>query len=99
MKQESTVEAKVSYWQEMVAIQEASGLSARQFCERQGLVLSQFYYWRRRLRADSFSSISPSADPVAPFVELGLSKDPGLGSSWEIRLELGSGCVLQIRRG
>ncbi len=59
MKQKSTVEAKVSYWQDLVAAQEAGGLSARQFCAHQGLVLSQFYYWRRRLQAGSSSFWGP----------------------------------------
>jgi len=60
-------------WQGLLVEQEASGHSARQFCQERGLSLPQFYYWRRRLR--NGATIARPAHtitvPVPDFVELG----------------------------
>ncbi len=95
-------EEKTQYWQEMVTAQETSGLSAPQFCQGQGLVLSQFYYWRQRLRGGaSQKTAAPSSVASLPeFLELGLPGEREAEiSPLEIRLDLGAGCTLTIRRG
>ncbi|MGE0047757.1 MAG: hypothetical protein AB7T01_02325 [Acidithiobacillus sp.] len=64
--------------------------------------LPQFYYWRRRLRNGAgLATVRPARAievPLPAFVELGDGgADPS--TSLEIRLELGGGCTLCIRRG
>ncbi|MEY2341426.1 hypothetical protein AB4090_04865 [Acidithiobacillus sp. IBUN Pt1247-S3] len=102
-QRETAVSERAWGWQQRVRAQEESGLSVRQFCEQQGLSLPQFYYWRRRLRESTPApGATDSADLTSAFVELGLAglcppKDPV--APLEIRLDLGGGCVLSIRRG
>jgi hypothetical protein len=99
------VQDRAEIWQQRLMTQERSGLSARQFCAEHGQSLPQLYYWRRRLRLESGGVVAPGdgGEAIAPaFVELGLagscpSKDPV--APLDIRLDLGGGCVLSIRRG
>jgi len=99
------VQARTEVWQQRMQGYEACGLSARQFCAEHGLSLPQFYYWRRRLRLESGGVVAPGDDgeAMAPaFVELGLGAVPPSAARalpLEIRLDLGGGCVLSIRRG
>lgn len=95
-------EDKTQYWQGVVKAQEASGLTAPRFCQEQGLVLSQFYYWRQRLRQGAEQKVgAPSSVATLPdFLELGLPSRREAGpQALEIRLDLGAGCTLTIRRG
>ncbi|MBU2804214.1 hypothetical protein HF668_03395 [Acidithiobacillus ferridurans] len=102
-KRESGALERADVWQQRVLAQEASALSVRQFCAQQGWSLPQFYYWRRRLRENvSGPGATDSTDLSSAFVELGLTglcppKAPV--APLEIRLDLGGGCVLSIRRG
>jgi hypothetical protein len=43
------LEAKQAYWDKRIAQWRDSGLSQRLFCETQGLALSTFQWWRKRL--------------------------------------------------
>ena len=36
-------------WQAIIAAQKDSGLTAKAYCERQGVGLASFYSWRKRL--------------------------------------------------
>lgn len=38
------------YWQDAVKRQSISGLSIREFCEREGVSEPSFYLWRKRVR-------------------------------------------------
>ena len=40
---------KELHWRQMVDRQAGSGLSIRQFCEKEGISLPSFYAWRKRL--------------------------------------------------
>jgi hypothetical protein len=51
------LEAKQAYWDKRIAQWRDSGLSQRLFCESQGLALSTFQWWRKRLAE------SPSGQP------------------------------------
>jgi transposase-like protein len=42
--------AKEVFWRAALVRHAASGLSARQFCQRERLTESAFYFWRRTLR-------------------------------------------------
>lgn len=41
------------YWADHVARQQASGLSVREYCQRQNLQAHHFYYWRKRSLASA----------------------------------------------
>lgn len=87
-------------WRDLVARQVASGLSAREFCEREGVNLWSLYGWRSRLRRGRGDHPVPtkqdSTQPPAQFIELGGLQ--GVSSRWEIRLDLGDGISLQLVR-
>lgn len=96
---------KAAYWQAVLDAQNSSGLSVRRFCAERGLALSQFYYWRRRLGAVGIenppSEVDPDAGRAPAFVEFDLGRSVAAREPppLEIRLDLGGGCTLSIRRG
>ena len=51
-----TVEDRRRYWEQRLAAQEASGLSARAWCRQAGVVYGTFSYWRRRMQSESPSA-------------------------------------------
>src|SRR5690606_16733417 len=58
---------KEAYWRQVMARHEASGLSARAFCAREGLSEASFHAWRRTLRArDSETRASRAAAAMIP---------------------------------
>ena len=77
-------------WRELIRQHASSGQSIKAFCERHGVVVSAFYYWRRRLAdepgtvpstalAVSFvavEEVSLDADAFAAFEETGDIFDP-----------------------
>lgn len=44
------------YWAEHIALQQASGLSVREYCQRESLQAHHFYYWRKRSMAGQSAS-------------------------------------------
>lgn len=88
-------------WREVLARFAQSGLTARAFCDREGISTASFYRWRSILKGSQQKSRSqkPSivADPAVGFVDLGeLSTS---GSRFEVRLDLGGGVLLHLVRG
>lgn len=88
-------------WRDLVARQVESGLSAREFCEREGVNLWSLYGWRSRLRTGCEERRAPikqdGTPPSAQFIELGGLRETS--SRWQIRLDLGDGISLQLVRG
>ena len=41
------------FWEAAIGLWSESGLSAREFCRREGLTENVFYSWRRKLRAEN----------------------------------------------
>jgi hypothetical protein len=72
--------------QRIIAGFDGSGLSQQAFCHRQGLTLSTFTYWRRRL-----SSASPNTDR---FVEIEVVGDQADAGTIELHLPGGSRAVV-----
>lgn len=75
MEKEPTDRRK--HWQAVVAEQEGSGKSVRDFCKERNLAEHSFYWWRRRLHQDkpvSFALVEtkPAAKQTSKF-ELALS--------------------------
>ncbi len=80
-------------WRELVARFEQSGQTREAFCAEQGIVLSSFIRWRKKLR-NGFAR-PPVAVPDPVFVELTSKHE---ASPWEVELELSAGVVLRLRR-
>lgn len=103
-----------SAWRELVERQRRSGIDVQAFCRTEGVSRSSFERWRSILTssdqaAPRSSSVLKGADrPVAPlrteggsFIDVGMigSGVERTGEAVEIRLDLGGGVVLTIRRG
>lgn len=88
-------------WSRILARFEGGGQSHREFCEREGLALSTFQWWRRKLEAVHRERGRRDA---LWFVELPPDGTDTEGSVadvrvWDVELELGGGVVLRLRRG
>ena len=61
---------KEKFWRGKMGAYEKSGLTVREFCERNGLREVQFYYWRRALKVEAkqsgFVELVPTASANAP---------------------------------
>ena len=71
-------------WQEIIGRQATSGMTVRQFCEREGISSGGFYHWRRRLLGSA----------SARFVEL--SSELYAGGRPRAEVDLGQGIVFRI---
>ena len=58
-------EKNSSYWLKHFVESQASGLSAREYCDRNSLSLGAFYYWRKKLK-----KLSLPAKVSRPFVQV-----------------------------
>jgi len=57
--------AKEQFWRQTVERQQASGVSVRVFCQREGLGEASFYMWRRELaRRDRAQAQAPAQAPI-----------------------------------
>jgi putative transposase len=91
-------------WRALVAAFEQSSLSRRAFCARQGVSVSTFDWWRKRLNIESGGLPVACADSDALFVELSAplaatGAAHAAPVAWDVELELGTGMVLRLRRG
>lgn len=78
-----------SEWREIFDRFRGSGLSPRQFCQRESLVLATFHRWRERLaKVDG---------PVSSFVEVAAPPESSPPSFWSLEVELPDGRVLRMR--
>lgn len=87
-------------WSRLLERFEGGGQSHREFCEREGLALSTFQWWRRKLgavhrereRGDTgwFVELPPDGADTEEFVPE--------AQVWDVELELGGGIVLRLRR-
>lgn len=81
--------AKEAYWRKVLKRFAASGLSVREFCQREQLTESQFYAWRRTIgERDDAGNAQPA------FVPAVVTEEAARESS--IAVELPSGCVLRF---
>lgn len=89
-------------WRELVAQQRASGLEVAAFCQQHGLVVSTFYWWRRRLERPPEQEDQAAPRFIEPrFVELTTAADAGEGPTGGVELVLrrgggGGGGVAEI---
>ena len=89
-------------WRKLIERFDRSGQSRGKFCAANGLALSTFDLWRRKLG----EAQAPADDehPESLFVELTNATEPAASrtaagtGAWEVELELGAGVVLRLRR-
>ena len=95
-------------WRAILEQHRRSGMSIEAFCAREGLSRASFGRWRARLGGvardtaiDRAEAIGPGGEPRAVgFVDVGVLRTDGVTvEPVEIRLELGGGIVVTIRRG
>lgn len=80
-------------WRAILSAFADSGLSQKAFCWREGLALSTFQYWKRRLAKDDAAPASESGPAV---IDLGALEERPCG--WEVEIALGDGVSLTLRR-
>lgn len=90
------VNRSVDQWRALLQAQQASGLSQESYCKAEGVSSTAFAKWRKRFRDDRSSSAIVKAAPPE-FVELPRTQR-ALEAGVRLRLELGSGIVLELTR-
>ncbi len=100
MKKTRRMRRSEATWRELFSRQAASGMTAAEFCRREGINKNVFQRWRAALLG---SGVRTEVAPVAAreestsFIDLGALSAPR--SRWEVRLDLGQGMVLSVVRG
>ena len=79
-----------SEWQELISRFESTGQTRKDFCLSQGVSLSTFDLWRRKLRGRT------AEHSESMFVEVS-QVEPNAVSSWDVELDLGGGVILRVR--
>jgi hypothetical protein len=76
---------KEEFWRLIMADQQASGLSARAFCKRDGISESMFYNWRSKLAArDGRSQEADTTPQLIPVAVSSKARSPILASRNEL---------------
>ena len=89
-------------WRKLIERFDRSGQTRSNFCAANGLALSTFDLWRRKL--GETQAAADEAHPESLFVELTNPTEPAgprtaaETGAWEVELELGAGVVLRLRR-
>ena len=79
-----------SEWEKLIARFEQTGQTRKSFCLSQGVSLSTFNVWRRKLRGET------AQQDESMFVEVSQAEPTG-ASLWDVELELGGGVILRVR--
>ena len=77
-------------WEKLISCFEQGVQTRRDFCLSQGVSLSTFDLWRRKLRGKTAQS------DESMFVEVSQA-EPTEVTSWDVELELGGGVILRVR--
>jgi hypothetical protein len=84
-------------WRESVRRQVDSGASIAQFCARQGLSVSSFHAWKRRLRLIDLANRPPAAAAPPVFLPVAVRlPEHAFGESLPIEADLPNGIRLRI---
>ncbi len=87
---------KEQFWRGTMARHEASGLSIRAFCEREGLSEPSFYQWRRELARRDRQSSRPGRTGMA-FVPVRVVPDEDKSpASGAIEIVLAGGRIVRV---
>ena len=88
-------------WRKLIERFDRSGQTRGKFCAANGLALSTFDLWRRKLgetqaaaheahRESLFVELTNATEPAG-------SRTPAGAGAWEVELDLGAGVVLRLR--
>ena len=89
-------------WRKLIERFARSGQTRGKFCAANGLALSTFDLWRRKLGETQAAADDAPREPL--FVELTNATEPARTrtaadtGAWEVELEFGAGVVLRLRR-
>lgn len=87
-----------SYWRSHLERQSLSGLTVREYCQREGFSQASFYNWRKRLRSSPATPPAVSTSSI-PFVELtDLLTRPSSRTPWQMEVALPNGIVVRLAR-
>jgi len=78
-----------SEWMKLLTRQRKSGQSTRAFCEKEGIALSSFTNWSRKLLT------SDGSESLDEFVEVPTAATTP--SSWVVEVSLPNGCTLRFQ--
>jgi len=86
-------------WQQLIEAQQSSGLSQKAFCQKEGLSLTTFSFWKRKLKHGERSTLCPS-DSSRPSSNAWIELPAGIpaANSWCIELDLGNGVCLRLNQ-
>jgi hypothetical protein len=81
-------------WRDLVNGYDRSGLPLAAYCQQQGIAVSGFYAWRKR--------VASVAEDQSAFIELTPPRDHRVEAvlperAWRIEVVLGEGVVLRLR--
>ena len=99
---------KESKFQELIRLQQTSGLTVKDFCSNEGIAYSTFYYWRKKLqgnrgKSDFIPLVVKSSGSTVPEGYIRNSRDqdfqPGQMTEDQLFLELvyPNGTLLRIK--
>jgi hypothetical protein len=86
MRRRRGVRRSEAQWSEILGRFGSSGLTARRFCDREGVPLSSLQRWQRRLRSV----------PAAKFVELAPAAARS-AATWSFEVSLPDGTTLRLQ--
>ena len=84
------------FWQMVLETFKSSGLSVRQFCQKEGLSEASFYTWRKKLtKSDGLAEDQQKDVNSSAFIEVAMSKNKPIA----LELVFTSGNTLRISTG
>jgi hypothetical protein len=90
-----TTQATRQHWHQVIRRQQASGLGVSSFCRRQGVPVSSFFAWRRRL----VRATGPGSSERPAFVEVAISPENTPGRDAGLAIWLADGRRISLQRG
>ena len=92
-------------WSAIIERQATSGLGQRDFCQSEGLAVSTFAYWKRKVRGapigkGRLQQDGPLFTPIPSLPDFVDERTTSAsdGSAWCVDLDLGDGLRLTIRK-
>ena len=83
-------------WRDLFVRFEQSGQTRERFCAEQGLALSSFDRWRRKLRNATPRGRAVAEDDL--FIEVTPDTVSPVTMAWDVELQWGTGMFLRLRR-
>ena len=88
---ETSFSKRQNYWRTIIAEQERSGLSIKDFCKARGLASSTFASWSRQLREPTVIS-----KPEKAFAKVVDPEDVGVASRVPLKIEFKNGTCIHL---